>query len=183
MLFFNKKEINYELYAKHTIIRMLSNKQNNTNKYFFSFKPIIKIFFWFKKIKEEDLNFSKIFNHLILLWMITSQKARISNLNSVLNKGIKYFRYLYYIYIDNIYLFFNFLNEILFPIIQKNSKKIHNNENNYYLCSFSDFGSFTNLRLSSNLYLNSVHDKLFIFIKINKNINMNLSFYLNCLKL
>lgn len=182
MLFCDRKEINYELYFKHTTIRVLSNKQGKTNKYLFLFKPCIKIFFWFKKIKEEDLNFSKLFNHLIFLWMITGQKAKIKNLDSVLNKGIRYFRYTYYLYINNVYSFYNFLNETLLPIIQKNSKKIHYRKAIKFLCSFSDFGSFTNLRLSGNFYLSSVHDKLFIFINISESLGINLSIYLNCLK-
>jgi hypothetical protein len=76
----------------------------------------------------------------------------------------------------------NFLNEILLPIIQNNSKKIHYKKHNKHLYSFNDLGVFTNLRLSSNLYLNSVHDKLFLSIKNNIN-NLNLSYYLNILKL
>lgn len=181
MLFFNKKEINYELYYKQLIIRLLVNKENKNNKYLFSFKPIIKLFFWFKKIKEEDLDFLKLFNHLILLWLITGQVAYLKNLKSNLNKGIRYYRFIYSLEIHNIFFILNFLNEILLPVIQNNSKKIHYKNLNKFLCSFKDLGIFTNLRLSSNLYLNSVHDKLFVFIKLGS--SLNLIYYLNSLKI
>ena len=182
MLFYNKREISYEKHFKTNAVRMITNKQNNTNKYVYIYKPIVKIFFWFKKIKEEDLDFLKLFNHFILLWLITSQKAIIKKLDSTLNKGIRYFKCIFYLYIKNIFLFFNFLNETLLPIMNENAKKVHYKKKNEHLYSFSDFGSFTNLRLSSNLYLNSVHDRLFVFIKIRKNIQLNLNIFLNLLK-
>jgi len=77
MLFFDKKEINYEVYDLYTIEKIWSNKQNATNKYLIIIKPKLKIyFFWFRKIKEENLDFLKLFNHLIFfLWLITSQKS------------------------------------------------------------------------------------------------------------
>lgn len=182
MLFFDKKEIHYELYFKNILIKIFSNKKNGTNKYIYLFKPVIKLYFWYKNIKEEDLDFSKIFNNVILLWLITNNKSIVSNLSSKLHKGIRYYNYVLYTYIDNIYLLFNFLNEILLPIIQKNSKKIHYKNKYKHLYSFSDFGSFTNLRLSSNLYLNSVHNKLYIYFNLNKHLNFDLNVYLNCLK-
>lgn len=181
MLFFNKKEINYELYFKQIVLRSLSNKENKSNKYLFIFKPIIKLFFWFKKIKEEDLDFLKLFNHLILLWLITGQIAYLRNLKSILNRGIRYYRFIFNLEINNNFLIFNFLNEILLPVIQNNSKKIHYSNINKFLCSFKDLGIFTNLRLSSNLYLNSVHDKLFVFIKINS--QLSLIHYLDLFKI
>lgn len=163
------------------LIKLISNKQNKFNKYLLNLKPHINLFFWFKKIKEDDLDFLKLYNHLLLLWLITNKKACIKNLESILHKGIRYYRCIFNLTIDNIYLFFNFLNETLLPVIQDNSKKIHYKKLNKCLYSFADLGSFTNLRLSSNLYLNSVHDKLFIFIKINS--ALNLFFYLNILKI
>lgn len=181
MLFLNKKELDYEFYLNFTFNKMLSNKQNIDNKYFMFFKPTLQIFFWFKKIKEDDLDFGKIFNHLILLWLITNNKAKILNIGSVLSRGIKYFRYIFLLKLKKISFFLNFINEILLPIVQKNSRKIHLKNNKLQLYSFSDLSMFTNLRLSSNLYLNSVHNKLFMFIKMNNNININ--HYLNCLKI
>lgn len=183
MLFLKKKEINYEFYFNRTVIRLISNKQNISNKYIFSIKPKVQIYFWFKKIKEEELDFLKLFNHLILLWLITSQRASIKNLDSVLNKGIKYYRCVFFINIREIFRFINFINEILIPTSQKNSKKIHFKFKDKHLYSFSDLSVFTNLRLSSNLYLNSVHDKLFMSIKKKQKSKLNLNMYMNCLKI
>jgi len=181
MLFFDRKEINYEFYFKYTVNKVISNKQNISNKYLINIKPYLKIFFWFKKIKEEDLDFLKLFNHLILLWLITNNKAKILNLDSILERGIKYFRCLFSIELKKIYIFFNFINETLTPIMQKGSKIIHSQKKNLKLYSFKDFSAFTNFRLSSNLYLNSVHDKLYLLVKMNNKLNIN--FYLNCLKI
>jgi hypothetical protein len=183
MLFYNKKEINYEKHFKINLIRILSNKQNFTNKYYLKMKLNVKAFFWFRNIKEDDLDFSKLFNHLILLWLITKQEAKITKLQSLLNKGIRYYRYIFYINIKEPFIFFNFLNEILKPISQKNTKNIHIKSQFEFLFSFRDFGSFTNMRLSSNFYLNSVHDPLYVSIKSNKSNNLNLNYYISGLKL
>jgi hypothetical protein len=65
MLFINKKEVNYELYYKNTFLRILINKKNYSNKYVFNKKPNLNLFFRFEKIKEENLNLIKLFNHCI----------------------------------------------------------------------------------------------------------------------
>ncbi len=183
MLFVNKKEVNYELYFKSDIIKVLSNKQNFTNKWCCDMINKVKVFFWFKGVKEDDLDFYKLFNHLILIWLITGQRAKIMKLGSVLNKGIRYYRYKFNVNIKNIYIFFNFLNEILRSIAQKGSKRMHFERLDEILYSYRDFGSFTNMRLSNNFYLNSVHDPLYMkIIKIKKS-NLNLSYYVESLKI
>jgi hypothetical protein len=45
MLFFDKKEINYEFYFKNTTLKIFGNKKNGTNKYIYLLKPIVKIYF------------------------------------------------------------------------------------------------------------------------------------------
>jgi len=181
MLFSNKKEINYESYYKSTFIKMLTNKNSYTNKNIFIKKPKIKIFFWFKRIKEESLDIIKFFNNVILLWLITNQVIIISKLSSRLLKGTRFFRYNAYIIINNFFKYINFLNETYFPIIQKNSIKILYKREKKILYSLSDFDSFTNLRLSSNLYLNSVHNILYMLIESIR--YMDIRIYFNCLKI
>ena len=179
MLFINKKEVNYELYYKNTFNRIIINKKNYSNKYSI-IKPEINLFFWFRKIKEDSLDLVKLYNHCIFLWLITGNLAKVSKLNSRLNRGIRYYRYKYYLKINNIYKFLNFINETFYSIIYKNTihKHLRNNEN--FLISYSDLSIFTNLKLLSSFYLNSVHNKLFLNIKMNNN---NLNIYLNCLKI
>jgi len=179
MLFINRKEVNYELYYKNTFIRIILNKKNYSNKYIIK-KPQINLFFWFKKIKEENLDLIKLYNHCIFLWLITGDLAKIINLNSKLSRGIKYYRYKYFLKISNFFKFLNFINEIFYSIIYRNTiyKHLRNNEN--FLISYSDLSIFTNLKLLNSFYLNSVHTKLFLNIKMKNN---NLNIYLNCLKI
>ena len=178
MLFLNRKEINYELYYKNTFMRIILNKVNYTNKYIFKKKPKIKLFFWFKKIKEENLISTKIFNHSLLLWLITGKIGKVKNLNSKLHRGIYYYRYLYYINVYKFYNFFNFLNEYF--LMKKNLIKKHIKNQHKFLFSCFDLNMFTNLKLSNNIYLNSINEKLFIEITLKK---INLNRYLNCFKL
>lgn len=179
MLFINKKEINYELYYKNTFIRIIINKKNYSNRYIVQ-KPNINLFFWFRKIKEENLDLIKLYNHSIFLWLITGELAKIMNLNSRLNRGIKYYRYKFYLEIKDFFKFLNFINEILYSIIYKNTIFKHLKNNKNFLVSYSDLSTFTNLKLLSSFYLNSVHDRLFLNINIKNN---SLDIYLNCLKI
>lgn len=182
MLFLNKKEVNYELYYKNTFIRMLINKKNYSNKYILNKKPNLNLFFRFEKIKEENLNLIKLFNHCIFFWLISFKIGIIKHLKVKLHRGVRYYRYRYICKIDDFFKILNFINETFTSILHKNT--IHNyiNNNIKYLNSYSDLSMFTNLKLMSSLYLNSIHDKLFLEIYFNKK-DINLKVYLNCLKL
>jgi len=74
MLFLNRKEVSYELYYKNTFIKILINKKNYTNKYLIK-KPNIEFYFWTKKIKEEDLTLTKLYNNCIFLIRDTLAKV------------------------------------------------------------------------------------------------------------
>jgi len=121
MLFINRKEVNYELYYKNTFIRILINKKNYSNKYILNKKPKIVMFFWFKRIKEENIDYIKLYNHCIFFWLITGEKGNVKNLDSVLDRGIRYYRYIYYCNINSFFKFMNFLNETFYYLIQSNT--------------------------------------------------------------
>jgi len=181
MFFLNKKEVNYELYYKNTFIRILINKKNYSNKYVLT-EPKIDLFFWVRRIKEENLSLLNLYNNCIFLWLITGNLGKIKNLNIKLVRGLKYYRY---VYICNTTLFYKVLNlliELFTPIFYKNLVNKHINNKNIYLISYKDLSVFTNLKLSNFYYLNSVNDKLFLRIKSN-NKNINLKLFLNCLKI
>lgn len=183
-MFLNKKEVNYELYYKNTFLRILINKKNYSNKYIFNKKPNLDLFFRFEKIKEENLNLIKLYNHCIFFWLISARIGSIKYLKVKLHRGIRYYRYQYICKIDNFFKMINFINEIFFAIIHKNTIRNYINNDYKYLNSYSDLSMFTNLKLMSSLYLNSIHDKLFLQIYFDKNKkNINLKTYLNCLKI
>ena len=181
MLFINRKEVNYELYYKTTFIRIILNKKNYSNKYIIK-KPEISLFFWFKKVKEENLDLIKLYNYCIFFWLITGDIAKVIKLNSKLIRGTRYYRYKYYlkISISTFYKFLNFINEILYSIIYENTIHKHIKNNKELLISYSDLSMFTNLKLSNSFYLNSIQNKLFVNMKNNNN---NLYIFLNCLKI
>lgn len=181
MLFLKRKEVNYELYFNNTLNRVILNKFNYSNKYIFATKPKIEIFFWFKKIKEENLSLIQLYNHCIFFWLITGKIGRVKNMSNTLNRGIRYYRYIYYCNVDNFFEFMNFMNEIICSSVYETALKTHVKTKNNYLISYSDLNMFTNLKLSTSLYLNSIHEQL--YVKINNNRKFNLKIYLNCLKI
>jgi len=182
MYFINNKEVNYELYYKNTFLKILINKKNYSNKYFFLEKPKIEFFFWTKRIKEEDLDFEKLFNNCIFFWLITGKLGQIKNLNIKLRRGIKYYRYIYLCKTSFFFKTLNFINEIFSSSIYKNTVIKHINKKNIYLISYNDLSIFTNLKLSNSFYLSSLKNKIFLKIKTNKK-NIDLNIFLNCLKL
>jgi len=101
-------------------------------------------------------------------------------LDSVLDRGIRYYRYIYYCNINSFFKFMNFLNETFYYMIQSNTIHKYLRTKKKFLVSYSDLSIFTNYKLSNNLYLNSVHDKMYIRMN-SKNIDLNV--YLNCLKI
>jgi len=181
MLFLKRKEVNYELYFKNTFNRIYLNKLNYSNKYIFAIKPKIEIFFWFKKIKEENLSLIQLYNHCIFFWLITGNIGQIKKIANTLNRGIRYYRYIYYCNIDYFFEFINFINETLSSVLHETVSKIHIKTKDNYLASYSDLHMFTNLKLSTSLYLNSIHEQMYLNIYNNK--RFNLQVYLNCLKI
>jgi len=181
MLFVKRKEANYELYFKNTFVRIYLNKTNCSNKYVLTKKPKVEIFFWFKKIKEENLSLVQLYNHCIFFWLISGNIAQINKLANRLNRGVRYFRYVYFCNIKYFFEFINFRNEILGSAAHETTMKTHLRTNSIFLESYSDLNMFTNLKLSTSLYLNSIHDKFHVRFKTNNNIKLNI--YLNCLKI
>ena len=180
MIFKKKKEVNYELYYKNTFIRILINKKNYSNKYIFIKKPSIEFFFLFKNIKEENIDSIRLFNHCIFFWLITGKIGIIKNLNVKLHRGVRYYRYQYICKTNDFFRIINFINEIFYSIIQKNTIKNHLKKKHIFLNSYNDLSMFTNLKLLNNLYLNSVHNKIFLKIYSKKK---NLISFLDCLKI
>jgi len=181
MLFVKRKEVNYELYFKNTFTRIYLNKTNCSNIYILAKKPKIEIFFWFRKIKEENLTLIQLYNHCIFFWLVTGNIGKINKLASTLNRGIRYFRYIYICDIKYFFEFINFRNEILGSAAHETTTKTHLSTNSILLESYSDLNMFTNLKLSTSLYLNSIHDKLHVRFRNENNIKLNI--FLNCLKI
>jgi len=180
MIFTKTKEVNYELYFKNTFTRMYLNKTNYSNIYMLKKTPKTEIFFWFRKIKEENLNLVQLYNHCIFFWLVSGNIGKIEKLSNRLNRGIRYFRYIYLCDIKFFFEFINFNNEVLRSALHETMLKIHVRNKRTLIFSCTDLNMFTNLKLSTSLYLNSIHDKLYIRFKNSS--KLDLKIYLNCLK-
>jgi hypothetical protein len=113
---------------------------------------------------------------------VSGKIGKIKHLKVKLHRGIKYYRYQYICKIEDFFKIINFINEIFYAIIHKNTIRNYLNNEHIYLNSYSDLSMFTNLKLMSSLYLNSIHDKLFLQIYFSKK-NIDLKIYLDCLKI
>ena len=175
MYFLNNKEVNYEFIFNSTLKKIYIKK--NIKFFLVDFLFYFDLFFWYKNIKEEELMFLKLYNNAIFFWLTTMGKGNIKKINSRLHRGIRYYRNIYILKL-NLRLnfkFINFLIEQYIPLISNRNDKIHKKNFNEVLFSFTDFNMFSNLRLSTNLYFNSVYDKLFIKL-YSKNFKSNIFF-------
>jgi len=123
----------------------------------------------------------QLYNHCIFFWLISGNIGRIKKLSNRLNRGIRYFRYIYITHINYFFEFINFNNEVLRSALHETMAKTHVRNKHTLVISYSDLNMFTNLKLSTSLYLNSIYDKL--YIKFQNDNRMNLNIYLNCLKI
>jgi hypothetical protein len=174
MFFLNHKEVNYKYYYKNTLRRIYINK---TNKKLNSL-PKIKLFFWFRNVMEDELNLVRIHNHILFFWLITNQIGQIKKFNKRLHRGIRYCRFIYMLMLNytNYFLFLNCFVENIVAVGKKNSLSLNIWTNDNVLFIWNDLTIFTNLRLSVNLYLNSINDKLYLqfFSKNNTRIFVDL---------
>ena len=106
-------------------------------------------------------------------------KGKIKKINLKLNRGIRYYRHVYDLKLDYKlnFKFLNFLLEQYIPLIFNKNNSVHKAYDHEILFSFSDFNMFVNLRLSTNLYFNSIYDKLFVKL-YSKNLQINTFFNL-----
>lgn len=175
MLFLNYKE-NDMKYIYNSSIKNIIIKQNYFINSFYLIKlPKIKYYFIYKKI--IDLNNTKIYNNILLLWLLTGKKMKIKKINYKLNRGIKYYRFILSCTILNENLILNnfdfFLNKFFFLLDNLDLKNLKNK--NYLFLKFKNLEYFSNLKLSSSFYttrINNIFNICFYFKKYNELLNL-----------
>jgi len=184
MLYKNRKEINYEMYYEQTLDNVLINRMKRTSISIYKKTPKVKLCFNYMKVTEENLARISLYNNVILNWLLFDSRKRILHKTKMFIKGSNFYDIQYEITITSAKEFFKFINvftNTLIPIMPKDAWDISIN-NGTSIIKINDLDMFTNIRLSQNLYLNSIHETWMIIMDDYIN-NHQLMFYLNSLKL
>jgi len=155
-------EVDFEFIYKSTLnrISLLKSKRN-------IIKPKLRFIILFRNVIEPD--FTKVYLHVLMLWIMTGKLVNVKKIGHSLRRGIRYYRFILRLNIfDNFrfYRFLEFLSYSLFDYIGSRNyyyveKKVHNT---YFLVK--NISGFSNLRFSDNFYLSGMPNDLIInFIK------------------
>jgi len=123
MLFLNYKEVDYDFIYKNTL-KTIFYRQNFNLKHIKKLElPKVKLFFDYRRIVE--LNLLKTFYNVMLLWLLTGQLAKFSNLKTKFERGVRYNSFICYTIINNNDLYLNFIDLIInsYFLIRDNQKK------------------------------------------------------------
>jgi len=136
----------------------------------------ISLFFWYKHIPSDEFNLIKLYNNIMLIWLLFKQKCIIKNYNSSFRLNIYYNRALLLTnigYKDILQFFDLFINGFLPSIRMVSIKFIFFNDS--LIINVSDLSFFTSLKLGRFFYIENVTDNL--LFKFNYKIKNYLSLY------
>ena len=80
------KEVNYKFLYNNTLKYMFIRKNNKLNIKFCD----IKLLFWYKHVPADEFNLFKLYNNIMLIWLLFSQKCIIKNFDSSFRLNVYY---------------------------------------------------------------------------------------------
>jgi len=155
-------EVNFEFIFKSTLCRisLLKSKRN-------IIKPKLNFIIIFKNVIEPD--FTKVYLHILMLWVMTGKLCNVKKIGHSLRRGIRYYRFILRLNVlDNFrfYRFLEFLSYSLFDYIStRNYYYVEKKKYNTFFL-IKNINGFTNLRFSDNFYLSGMDSDLIVnFVK------------------
>jgi len=120
----------------------------------------IKLLFWYKHVPADEFNLFKLYNNIMLIWLLFSQKCIIKNFDSSFRLNVYYNRaVLLTVGKKNILKFFDLFVNGFLPCIRLVSIKFtFFNEN--LIINISDLSFFTSLKIGRFFYVENVTDTL-----------------------
>ena len=121
----------------------------------------VQLLFWYKHIPADEFNLFRLYNNIMLVWLLFKQKCVIKNYESSFRLNVYYNRALLLTKIGkkNVLKFFDlFVNGFLPCIRLVSIKFIFFNEN--LVINISDLSFFTSLKMGRFFYVENVTDNL-----------------------
>ena len=156
---------------------MLIRRNNKLNLQFCN----IQLLFWYKHIPADEFNLFRLYNNIMLVWLLFKQKCVIKNYGSSFRLNVYYNRAVLLTKISekNILKFFDlFVNGFLPSIRLVSIKFIFFNEN--LVINISDLSFFTSLKMGRFFYVENVTDNLLFKFQSH---NLELKSYLTLYKI
>jgi len=168
MFFVKNNEVDLNYYNNNLYKRLLLYKLNES----VSILSNVKIFYIFRNIML--VNGLYIFNYFLFIWLVTGNLSFIHKYDSIYQRGIHYFRFMLVLKENSFVMldfflnfFFSFLNEDDIELLVFTDKRVLLNLKSYIL--------FSNMRLSTNLYLYELDDALYLDFSFEKYGNLFIS--------
>jgi len=141
----------------------------------------VQLLFWYKHIPSDEFNLFRLYNNIMLVWLLFKQKCVIKNYESSFRLNVYYNRALLLTKIGkkNVLKFFDlFVNGFLPSIRLVSIKFIFFNEN--LVINISDLSFFTSLKMGRFFYVENVTDNLLFKFQ---SYDLELKNYLNLYKI
>ena len=141
----------------------------------------IKLLFWYKHVPSDEFNLYRLYNNIMLIWLLFKQKCIIKNYDSSFRLNVYYNRALLLTNISkkNMLKFFDlFVNGFLPCIRLVSIKFVFFNDN--IVVNISDLSFFTSIKMGRFFYVENVTDKLIFNFKYN---NFEIKNYLTLYKI
>jgi len=174
-------EVDFDFIYKSTLSRFsfLKSKRN-------IIKPKLRFMILFRNILEPD--FTKVYLHILMLWIMIGKAAKVGKIGQNLRRGIRYYRFIIKLNILDNFRFFRFLEFLSYSLFDyigfRNYYFVNqNNDASFYLKNIS---GFSNLRFSDNFYLSGMPNDLIVnFLKQKEIIDYfdSVNFFLSLFKL
>lgn len=171
------KEVNYKFLYNNTLKYMFIRRNNKLNLDFCN----IKLLFWYKHIPSDEFNLFKLYNNIMLIWLLFKQKCIVRNYKTSFRLNVYYNRAILLSNISkkNMLKFFDlFVNGFLPNIRLVSIKFIFFNEN--LIINISDLSFFTSTKMGRFFYVENVTDILLFNFK---SLNFELKNYLTLYKI
>jgi len=136
----------------------------------------INLLFWYKHIPAEEFNLFKLYNNIMLIWLLFKQKCVVKNFDSSFRLNVYYNRAILLTNVSkkNVLRFFDLFVNGFLPCIRAVSIKF-TFFNESLIVNISDLSFFTSLKIGRFFYVENVTDTL--LFKFNYQFKNYLSLY------
>jgi len=134
----------------------------------------MRIFFIFRNILVISGLF--IYNYLLFIWLTTGKFLSVKGYDSVYQRGIYYYRFML-VFKTDLFLMLDFFLNFFFIFLEKDDIYLSICTETRIMFKVKSYEIFSNMRLSTYLYLYSLDDPFYLDFFFKDNSKLFLSFF------
>ena len=153
------REVNMKYLYHNTLSNILVRRTHNFNSKLCK----IKIMFWYKHIPIEEFNILRLYNHIMLIWLLFQQKCIFRKLGISFRLNVYYNRILLLSNVSKkkILSFFDIFNNGFLLNIRKVSIRLFFVNDNLIM-NIDDLSFYTSIKVGHFFYIENVTDNLLV---------------------